>query len=205
MTEAQRRQAVSDANMSLGNEEYLHYVDTQVNNKEENEENLEVHEEVVKEQIEEKSEKQVPDIPEKSSNVDYMKPPINEKNIHRVAKIISKSDKFVENRLINCPTENKRLDSILSMIETSCLAVHRYNIGDWVYIPEQTVDNTQGGFGVIQVSFERKPRRVQINKIIYTNKIQYSFVGFKKLVVLEEYCCSSESQCQVLCDRMNKK
>lgn len=122
--------------------------------------------------------------------------------IERLAHITQKSTEFVENKFLGVAPENM-VSTILDIIQDSCLSVHKYAIGDYVWIPEQTVDNTSGGFGPITVKFLRKPKHVQINKIIYTNKIQYSFVGFKKLIVLEEYCCDTEKQCQELCNKLN--
>lgn len=122
--------------------------------------------------------------------------------VERIARITQKSPEFVENKFLGVVPENT-VSTILDIIQDSCLSVHKYAIGDYVWIPEQTVDNTSGGFGPITVKFLRKPKHVQINKIIYTNKIQYSFVGFKKLIVLEEYCCDTEKQCQELCNKLN--
>lgn len=122
--------------------------------------------------------------------------------IERIAHITQKSTEFVENKFLGVVPENM-VSTILDIIQDSCLSVHKYSIGDYVWIPEQTVDNTSGGFGPITVKFLRKPKHVQINKIIYTNKIQYSFVGFKKLIVLEEYCCDTEKQCQEMCNKLN--
>ena len=122
--------------------------------------------------------------------------------IERLAHITQKSIEFVENKFLGVAPENM-VSTILDIIQDSCLSVHKYSIGDYVWIPEQTVDNTSGGFGPITVKFLRKPKHVQINKIIYTNKIQYSFVGFKKLIVLEEYCCDTEKQCQEMCNKLN--
>lgn len=122
--------------------------------------------------------------------------------IERIARITQKSVEFVENKFLGVAPENM-VSTILDIIQDSCLSVHKYSIGDYVWIPEQTVDNTSGGFGPITVKFLRKPKHVQINKIIYTNKIQYSFVGFKKLIVLEEYCFDTEKQCQEMCSKLN--
>ena len=191
MTESEIRETVASGNMSLGGETYMDFVE-----KPKEEEDLISAEQSVPEdsKTEENTEKTAKDSLES----------ISRDNIKAIASVIAKSEKYVENRLSNLTNINAVLGSLVSMLKENCLPAHKYNIGDWVYIPEQTVDNTSGGFEVIKVEFRRKPRRVQINKIIYTNKIQYSFVGFKKLVVLEEYCCSTEAQCQALCDRMNK-
>lgn len=119
------------------------------------------------------------------------------------SELIGKSVEYIKNSCINCSDDVDRFNTILGLISKSCLPIHKYNVGDYIYVPQKVADNTSNGFGIIEVKFLYKPKKVQINKIIYTNKLQYSFVGFTKLIVLQEYCCNTESECQALCNKLN--
>ena len=201
MTELRKKQSVEEDNSKLADFGLLSDSrETQVVSEEPKVE------EEVKNTSEEIIEKNVSENTQTEDNLGQgeMNSHLTDECIQKFSNTIGKTYDYVSKRVLNQSCVENVIANVLDMVSESCLPVHKYNIGDWVYIPEQTVDNTQGGFGVIQVKFLRKPKKVQVNKIIYTNKIQYSFVGFKKLIVLEDYCCSTEAQCKLLCDRLNK-
>lgn len=125
-------------------------------------------------------------------------------NIPRFSKIIGKDEEYITQYLENTSDNPKLfLNKILDLLEQSCIKSHKYTVGDYVWIPEQVVDRTTGGYGKIEVVYLRKPRRVKINKVIYTTKICYGFEGFTKLQVLEQYCFNSKEECQKVCDDLN--
>lgn len=201
MTESRKKQSIEEDNNKLADFGLLHGEDGSENvvkSAQVEPETKNTVEETIDENVVENTQT------EDSLGQGEMNSHLSDECIKRFANSIGKSYNYVIKRVLNQSCIENVIANVLDMVSESCLPVHKYNIGDWVYIPEQTVDNTQGGFGVIQVKFLRKPKKVQVNKIIYTNKIQYSFVGFKKLIVLEDYCCSTEAQCKALCDKLNK-
>lgn len=123
-----------------------------------------------------------------------------------ISKITGKSEEYIKDYLGNILdyTQAKDLfNRFLGLISENYVKPHKYSVGDYVWIPEQVVDNTINGYGQISVRYFRKPKKVKISKIIYTTKICYGFEGFSKLQVLEDYCFNTELECQKSCDDLN--
>lgn len=210
MTELQKKRAIEKSNDELADADLLNSVEEPIvedlldNDKQEEQVEIQQEQPVITQQDAENN--SVQDnvvVEEKTIKHADNASQVSAETISKFSNMFGKSEEYVTNKLLFCSSVDEAIENVINMVEECCLPVHKYNIGDYVYIPEQTVDNTKGGFGVIQVDFLRKPKRVQINKIIYTNKIQYSFTGFKKLIVMEDYCCDTEKQCEELCKKLN--
>ena len=128
---------------------------------------------------------------------------VNYTFISRLSKLTGKTEDYIKTKFLGITDLSNVVDRIISCIEESCLPTHRFSVGDYVWIPEEVADNTRNGFGKIELVYCRKPKKVLVNRIIYTNKICYAFSGFKNLIVQESYCFLSQTECQEACDALN--
>ena len=116
---------------------------------------------------------------------------------------VKNSQENVQETVVEKKSKDDNAEEIKEYVKSGyTFTPHKYNIGDTVWVPFDTVINIAKPFDKIKRVQQYIPKKVTVAACMITKHVSYMFKESQKLMIAEQYVYTNEEDCKKRCEEL---